>query len=110
MCVRALEQLGGRGEKNIPLKDIVSKILELWPTENVDEQTIRCQVFRHCINAIRLMMNSPIRGKCGNKEDCLSQIGKATIDFIIRKQMRMSIFRQLRKTNLGDVKLSCTIA
>lgn len=63
MCVRALEQLGGRGEKNIPLKDNVSKILELWPTENVDEQTIRCQVFRHCINCHPTHDEFPDKGK-----------------------------------------------
>ena len=49
MCSKALTDLYGN-EKYVPLIDIVHKIQQMYPNENVNEGTIRCQVVVHCIN------------------------------------------------------------
>jgi hypothetical protein len=62
MCAQALEILGGH-ENYVPLKSIINKIHELWPKEHVNDDTIRCQILRHCINCHPSHDDFPDKGK-----------------------------------------------
>ena len=88
MCVKALEQLGGRNKKYVPLKDIVSKVRRLWPTENVNEGTIRDQVFRHCINCHPTHDEFPDGGKMWKQRALFVTDGNGNYRFYDEKKDR----------------------
>jgi hypothetical protein len=85
MCIKALEQLSGR-EKYVPLKDIVSAVRELWPRENVNEGTIRDQIFRHCINCHPTHDEFPDRGKMWRQRRLFITDGKGNYRFYDEKR------------------------
>ena len=62
MCSKALTDLQGN-EKYVPLIDIVHKIHQMYPNENVNETTIRCQIISHCINRHPSHDKFPDKGK-----------------------------------------------
>jgi hypothetical protein len=88
MCNKALDELGRHSERYIPLCDIVRKVHELWPTENVNEGTIRDQVFRHRINCHPTLTNFPTVAKCGNGGSFLSSTAKEIIASIIKTEIK----------------------
>lgn len=97
MCVKALEQLGGRNEKYVPLKDIVSKVRELWPTENVNEGTIRDQVFRHCINCHPTHDEFPDQGKMWKQRKLFVTDGRGNYRFYDEEMDRNIYMAALRE-------------
>jgi hypothetical protein len=85
MCVRALDQLGGRDGQLIPLIEIVRKVRELWPIENVNEGTIRDQVFKHCINCHPTHDEFPDRGKMWKQRKLFVTDGQGNYRFYDQK-------------------------
>jgi len=97
MCVEVLEQLGGRNGKYVPLKDIVGRVRELWLGENVNEETIRCQVFRHCINCHPTHDEFPDRGKMWKQRKLFVTDGKGNYRFYDEKIDRNIYLAALRE-------------
>jgi len=85
MCIKALEQLGGHG-RYVPLKDIVDKVQELWPRESVNEGTIRCQIFRHCINCHPTHDDFPDKGRMWKQRKLFITDGKGNYRFYDQKK------------------------
>ncbi|MEM3700675.1 MAG: hypothetical protein QXL57_07420 [Candidatus Bathyarchaeia archaeon] len=96
MCIQALEQLGGR-KKYVPLKDIVAKVHELWLTQNVNEETIRCQVFRHCINCHPTHDEFPDKGKMWRQRKLFVTDGKGNYRFYDEGKDRKIYVASLRE-------------
>lgn len=97
MCVKALEKLGERNEEYVPLKDIVSKVRELWLTENVNKGTIRDQVFRHCINCHPTHDEFPDRGKMWRQRKLFVTDGRGNYRFYDEKTDRNMYMVALRE-------------
>lgn len=97
MCIKALEQLSGRDEKYVSLKDIVSKVHELWSRENVNEGTIRDQVFRHCINCHPTHDEFPDRGKMWRRRKLFITDGKGNYRFYNEKTDRNIYAKALKE-------------
>lgn len=98
MCVKALEELGGR-ERYISLKDVVSKVHELWPRENVNEGTIRCQVFRHCVNCHPTHDDFPDHGKMWKQRRLFVTDGTGNYRFYDEERDRNTYMAALREDN-----------
>ena len=101
MCIQALEKLGGR-ERYVPLKDIVSKVQEMWSAENVNEETIRCQVFRHCVNCHPTHDQFPDRGKMWKQRQLFITDGKGNYRFYDEKKDK-SIYRMAIEEDEGEI-------
>ena len=80
MCIQALEELGGHA-RYIPLIDIVQKVHELWPDENVNKGTIRDQTFRHCINCHPTHDEFPDKGKMWKRRKLFVTDGEGNYRF-----------------------------
>lgn len=80
MCIKALEQLGGR-KGYVSLRDIVDKVRELWFEENVNEETICCQIYRHCVNCHPRHDQFPDKGKMWKQRRLFITDGKGNYRF-----------------------------
>lgn len=101
MCVKALENLGGH-ERYVPLKDIVKKVQELWSRENVNDGTIRDQVFRHCINCHPTHDEFPDQGKMWRQRKLFVTNGKGNYRFYDEKKDR-SIYMMAIKEDEEEI-------
>jgi len=84
MCEKALEELDGR-EKLVSLKAVVNKVRELWPRERVNENTIRCQVLRHCVNCHPSHDEFPDKGKMWRRRKLFITDGQGNYRFYDEK-------------------------
>jgi hypothetical protein len=100
MCVKALEQLDG-GKKYVSLKNIVDKVRELWLTENVNEETIRCQIFRHCVNCHPTHDQFPDGGKMWRRRKLFVTDGKGNYRFYDEKSDREIYLKALQEDEEG---------
>jgi len=85
MCEKALKELDGH-QKFVFLKDIISKVHKLWPRERVNENTIRCQVLRHCINCHPSHDEFPDKGKMWRQRKLFISDGQGGYRFYNEKR------------------------
>lgn len=76
MAKDILCDLGGT-EKWIPLIDIVTGVREKWNQENVNEGTIRCQIYCRCVNCHPSHDQFPDNGNIWKKEPTFITNGEA---------------------------------
>jgi len=80
----------------------VSKVQEMWPTENVNEETIRCQVFRHCVNCHPTHDEFPDRGKMWKQRQLFITDGKGNYRFYDEKKDK-SIYMMAIEEDEGEI-------